>query len=78
MRMPVFYRIVFALYQAVCIAMVLCVLGGIIHYLSERQEAHREAQAQAREYNKSIREMERILLQMQKQRASADYEFRNH
>ena len=69
MKIPMFYRIVFGMYRLICIAMVLCVLGGVIHYLAERQEAHREAQAQARKYNESVREMERILKQMRHQQA---------
>jgi len=74
--MPIFFRIVLGIYYAAVAAMFAITIGGFVYYLAERQEAHREAQAQAREYNESVREMERVMKQMQRQRASADLEQR--
>ena len=71
-------KVAWALYYGLVLGMAACVIGGIGHYLSVKYEHQRIAAEQAAEYNASVREMERILLQMQKQRAPADYEIRNH
>lgn len=71
-------KVMWALYYGLVLGMAFCVIGGITHYLSVKYEHQRIAAEQAAEYNKSIREMEKILLQMQRQRASAELEIRNH
>ena len=69
-------KVMWALYYGLVLGMAACVIGGITHYLSVRYEHQRIAAEQAREYNASVAEMERILKQMQRQRESADLEQR--
>ena len=67
-------KVMWALYYGLILGMAACVIGGVGHYLSVRYEAQRIAAEQARTYNASVAEMERILWQMH--RASADLEER--
>ena len=70
-------KVMWALYYGLVLGMAACVVGGFANYLTVRHEAQRIAAEQARTYNQSVAEMERILWQMHRQKASADLEERN-
>ncbi len=69
---PLLVKLAAALYYGLVLGMAACVIGGIGHYLSVKYEHQRIAAEQARVYNASIAEMEKILWQMHRQKASAD------